>query len=520
MVIDRLKIVLISTNERFVEHGLRSISAYLKERGFETKMIFMPTSDRYGNLFYPEKILEDLYDLIGDCQIIGFTCMSACYDRTVQVIRFLKPKTKGFFVWGGIHATLFPESCINEVDAVAIGEGELALEELATRINNNQNYLNTENFWFNFDNKIIKNPVRPLLENLDLLPYPDYELETHQILNNGVFTPAIEFFKTNFWQLNSGRILVHSARGCPYNCTFCSNSTLNKLYKGKGSIIRKRSVNKLIGEIKYLLEKFPEAKKLFIDDDIFPVRPIEEIREFCKEYKKEIPIQFECYFTPKFIDDETFKLLIDAGLNHVLMGVQTGSERLNREIYKRYFTNKMVIDSSKIISKYKEKLKPTMYQLIISNPYEEEEDVIATIRLLQNIIPPFDTKIFNLVFFPGTELRTMVEKEKFYENVDEKSTTEYFDDLGHMKFEKKNLYLNSILRCMHGNATQIRIGLIPRFMINFLVNLNKSHFKFIGFSFLIPLIFLKDLKTKMYFNLMPLLPKSIQDFALRIARND
>lgn len=515
-----MKIALISTNQRFIDNGLRSISAYLRENGSETKMIFMPTSNFYENKNYSYKNLSDLFSLVKDCQIIGFSCMSPSYDRTVQVIRYLKGKMGGFFIWGGIHATLLPESCIDEVDAVGIGEGEEAFFELATLIKNNQNYLQTKNFWFNYEGKTIKNPIRPLLENLDLLPFPDYDLETQYILHNEIFVPANKFFEENFWQLYSGRILIHTARGCPYNCTYCSNSALNKLYKDKGPIIRKRSIDKIIGEIKYLLTRFPEAKKVFIDDDVFPIRTKDELIYFCREYKKSINIPFECYFTPKFVDEEIFKLLIDAGLDCVLMGVQTGSERINKNIYKRYFSNKMVLDASKIITKYKTKLRPTAYQFIISNPYEEEEDIIATIDLLQNISPPFNASIFNLIYFPGTEMREMVEKDNIYKDINKKSSNQISDDLEHIKYEEKYPYLNSLLRCMGGWSNEKRIGFIPRSFINPLLKLNRSKFKFIGYIFIISIVYLKGFRNRSYFKLMPLFPKSIQNFILRKIRKE
>lgn len=515
-----MKIALISTNDRFVEHGLRSISAYLKENGFETIMIFMPLFDVYESRTYSEKNLNDLLDIIKDCQVIGFTCMSRCYERTVQLINFLRPKTKSFFVWGGIHATLFPENCIYEVNAVCIGEGEEALFELVTKIKNNENYYKIENFWFNCAGNIIKNPIRKLIENLDILPYPDYCLETQYILHNDNFIKADIFFNkdNNFWLFSKNSVLIHSTRGCLYNCTYCANNALNKIYKGKGHIIRSRSVDKIIGEIKYLLARFPDAEDVIIDDDIFPVRPIEEIKEFCKKYKKEINLPFECNFTPHFIDEDKFKLLIDAGLTRVLIGVQTGSERINKDIYKRHFTNKMIFDSSKLIAKYKNKLRPTTYQFIISNPYEKEEDLISTINLIQNISPPFNIAIFNLVFFPGTEMRKMVEKDKIYTSLEMKSYINFADDLGHMKYEKENLYLNSILRCLEGKVNNIMVGLIPRFLIYPLLVLNKSKLKQFGLVFILSIVYLKAFRNIAYFKLMPLFPKSLQNITINVIK--
>lgn len=515
-----MKIALISTNERSIEHGLRSISAYLQENGFETKMIFMPMFSRYGNENYSDKNLNDLLELIKDCQIIAFSCMSAYYNRTLQVIHFLRSKNKSFFVWGGIHATLFPESCINEVDAVGIGEGEEALLELVTKIKNKESHFETKNFWFNYNGKIIKNPLRPLLENIDLLPYPDYNLESQYILNADSFVNAEKFFKDNFWQFYSGRISIISSRGCPYACTYCSNNVLNELYKGKGSIIRKKTVDKVIGELKYILGIFPNATMVFIEDDLFTVRTKEELIQFSKKYKKEIAIPFECYFTPHFIEEDIFKLLIDTGLERVFMGVQTGSERINRDIYKRHFNNNMVIDSSKIINKYQDKLRPANFQFIISNPYENDDDIIATINLIKNIIPPFNAHMNNLVYFPGTEMRTMVEKDNIYKDLDKKSSTNIFDDLGHMKFEDKNLYLNSILRCMGGYVNENRIGLLPRFLVSPLISLNKNKFKFIGLTFVLSIVYLKALRNRTYYMLMPLLPKSIQNFISGIVLNE
>lgn len=513
-----MKIALVSTNERPVEHGLRNISAYLQENGFETIMIFMPTSNLYNNLNYSEKNLNDLINLIKDCEIIGFSCMSINYTRTLNTIRYLRNKSKSFLIWGGIHATLFPESCIGEVDSVCIGEGEEAVLELVRKIENKHDHLDINNFWFHNNSNIIKNTIRPLLENLDILPYPDYHLNKQYILHNEAFIRADEYFKFNFWQLYSGKILIHTARGCPHSCTYCSNNALNQLYKGKGSIIRKRSVDKIMGELTYLKATFPEIKEVFIDDDVFSVRTKDELIEFSEKYKKQINIPFHCYFTPRFIDEEKLKILIDAGLNYAMIGVQTGSEAVNKNIYNRNFTNKMVLDASKLLTKYNDKLKPARYDFIVSNPYETGEDIIETIDLIKNMSTPFIVQISNLIYFPGTVMRKRVIEDKIYEESNLKNTLGIKDDIGHLKYEEKERYLNTMLRCMNGKVTDKKIGLLPRSFIDPLINLNKSKFKFFGLFFILSLVYLIGYRNRAYFKLFPLLPKSIQNYILNKIR--
>ena len=98
-------------------------------------------------------------------------------------------------------------------------------------------------------------------------------------------------------------------------------------------------------------------------------------------------------------------MLVNAGCTDIIVGIQ-GSERVNKEIYKRYQTDLQVLNAAKILNQYKKKLT-VMYDVITSNPYEQPQDIINLIRLLQKLPKPYFLSVNNLVFFTGSELRSL-----------------------------------------------------------------------------------------------------------------
>ncbi len=508
-----MKIALISTNERLIEHGFRTISSILRNNGFETIMVFMPTGNRYSLSFYSKDNLEELFKLVKDYDMVCLSCMSGTFERTIQVIDFLKTKMNAFFVIGGIHATLMPENCIKQVDAVGIGECEDAIVELCKRIEGKRSFYKTKNFWFNKKGKIIKNDIRPLVNNLDLLPFPDYELEHQFILDKNKFVCATNFFKENFWKLYNGRILILSARGCPYSCTYCSNNYLNKIYKGKSCSVRKKSVDGTIAELKYLVNKFPETVEVLIDDDVFLVRDIKEIKDFAKKYKKEIGLPFKCNCTPVAVSEKKIATLVDAGLSNLIVGVQSGSERVNFEVYKRFFSKKCLVNAMNILAKFP-KLH-AHFDVIVSNPFETPEELKETINFFYGLNFSFSLSVFNLIYFPKTELRQRV-IEKFGKDFENRINIEYFDDFSHIKYDLGDKYLNTILRCMSGKANKKKMGWLPRFVIKPLIRLYDSPIKWIGWIYLYSTILFKTFIKQSYFYFMPLFPQRVKSLIINL----
>lgn len=456
-----MKITLISTSTFPSDQGIRTISSVLKNAGYDVRIIFMTLSEDYSRNYTEYELLQ-LSNMCKDSELIGLNSFASTANRAIKIIDYLK-KLKIPITYGGVHATISPEDCIKKADIVCVGEGEGAILDLVNAIEKNKDYSKIKNLWVRKGDKIIKNPVRNIIDNLDELPFLDYKIEDHFILERGKIR---QFQEKDL----AGQIFFLTGRGCPYGCDYCSNSLFNELYQEKRkSILRLHSPQYIIRGILFLKNRFPSLSYFDIRDDTFSLRPLENIKEFCKLYKEKINMRFKCLGDPKTINDEKIRLLIDAGCTDIIIGIQ-GSERTNKEIYHRAQSDEQVLRAAKTLNKYKNKLI-VMYDVITCNPYENPDDVISLIRLLQRIPKPYYLSVNNLVFFPGSKLYRKAKEDKIIKNEkDAAYQLNYWDRKAHILLKKKNEYLILILNLMRGVVTDKRFGLMPNSLINYLLN--------------------------------------------------
>jgi len=459
-----MKIILISTSTFPSDQGIRTISSVLKKENHEVKLVFMTLSEDYSRNY----TLSELKQLVIICKnsgLIGISSYASTSKRAARIINYLK-KLNIPIVYGGVHATISPEDAIREANIVSVGEGEEAVTELAKALEKGKSIDKIKNLWIKTEKGIIKNPVRPLIDNIDKLPFPDFDIENHYVLDKG----KIRKFQEKDL---AGGIFFLTGRGCPYGCDYCSNSFFNKLYeKKRKKILRWHSPEYIIQGILYMKKKFPHLGYFDIRDDTFSLRPLEDIRKFCSLYKEKVHMRFKCLGDPKTVTEEIIKLLVDAGCTDIIIGIQ-GSERTNLEIYHRNQTDKNVLNAGKILNKYKDKLA-VMYDVITCNPYEKPEDIINLIRLLQKIPKPYYLSVNNLVFFPGSQLyRRALQDKTIKTEEDTASELNYWDRSKHIMLKRKNIYLNLILNLMRGPATESRFGFMPNSLVNFLLKEEK-----------------------------------------------
>ena len=249
--------------------GVRALSAFLKQHNKDVRVIFLPggvekfkykTGPQYH---YDKTMLEQVVELCRGSDLIGISFMSNYLDRAMQLSRAIKGALDTTLILGGIHPTVMPVPCLEFADMVCIGEGEEALLELIERMEEGKDYSNIDNLCLKSHNKIIQNPLRPLIQNLDTLPYYDFGPENHFIYDNikkSIEPVSKDLLKRSFplephveGSFNDSYLRTISyktmtTRGCPHHCTFCAENTLAKMYSGQ-RYLRKRSIPHIIKEL-------------------------------------------------------------------------------------------------------------------------------------------------------------------------------------------------------------------------------------------------------------------------------
>lgn len=462
-----MKIALVSADADSVAFGIRSISAYLKQAGHQTRLIFM---DNHADGLPPD-INEQIGHLVADSEIVGISSMARSSDKTKQLLAYLRSMDKKT-VWGGIHPTLNPEECVQHADIICRGEGEGFMLDLIRHSDIGNDWADVPNAVYLSNGLVAMNKLRPLIHDLDDLPVFDYSFEDeYHLIGRRLKKVSADF-------LDPGTpISFTGTRGCAFNCTYCSNSRLKQLYSGNGRFVRHLSIGKYISHTKTLKDRFPQAKSFYLlDEDLF-ARSMDEIREFSERFPKEVGLPFECMASPVQVTEEKMDLFVKSGLWRIGVGLESGSDRTKKDIFKRPMTNSDILRAAKIINRHASVIP--YYFLIIGNPYEEKQDLIETIQFLGKLPVPYFLRTYNLVFFPNTLLYEMAIADNIISG--EKDCGYQLDYLAGLntrgiEWKNKNLYLNSILYLMAGKITRRRLGVIPSFLLKPMLSEKLVHF--------------------------------------------
>jgi radical SAM superfamily enzyme YgiQ (UPF0313 family) len=454
-----MHVTLICADNEIWAIGLRSISSVLKQAGHSTRIVL--TCSQNGSLSTVG--LESIRKLSGQSDLIGISSMSRSSKKAKAIIEALKPLGKPI-VWGGMHPTLYPDDCVGHPDLICRGEGEEFMVDLAERLSQGRGYNDIPNGGFVQNGQIHLNVVRPLLADMDRLPFVDFSFsDEFRIDERGESRPN-EAMKDELSILYSG------SRGCAFNCHYCSNAQLKALYEGKGRYIRKMSIPKFVESAKRCRDIFPRAKYFYFTDEDFLARPIQEFREFAELYPEEVGLPFECMASPQQISEEKLDLLVKAGLWRVDVGVESGSDRIKKEIFNRHGSNDIVLRSASIVSRHPQVV--AYYFFIIGNPYEKRDDLLGTVGLIRRLPYPAFVRTYNLVFMPGTHLFEKACKDGIINGLEDSGfDIDFLAGFDHRKhaWKMNNLYLNGLISLMTGKATRRRTGFIPRIILPALI---------------------------------------------------
>jgi len=373
-----------------INHGIAAMSGVLKARGHDVGLIHV--CDNLWELPTTEQVLEKIDAFKPD--VVGFSVMSQQYPWVKGIstaLRARRPELPQAI--GGVHCTMVPEEVTADdlFEWVFVGECDDAFPDLVDRLGSGGNLFDVPNTRvpkrFSPTGDVIRNPVGAF-PDLAALPETDYEL----------------FDIKHIVETKNGWMGLITSRGCPYKCTYCFNKEIVDLYKEEGGAksmkeyLRAYPTDRMIEEIATLKRNHPGIRTLIIDDDLFTLNK-KYVMEFTAAYKASgIGLPYVVNAHVQCFDDAMGKALSESGCIIVKYGLESGSERVRRDVLWRYMTNEQIEQTTAIAHRYG---LHTSAFIMIGLPNESREEVYETLRMCAKVkMGRFRWAIFYP--FPGT----------------------------------------------------------------------------------------------------------------------
>ena len=364
---------------------LLGLASVVRKAGHKVKIVEAASS----NLSYEES-LQRILDFHPD--IVGFTAVTSSIYKAAKLAKMIKesnPEVK--VIVGGSHITAVPDETMSrfpQFDFAAIGEGENTLKELAASLESNGQSKNIPGILYRENNHYIKTESRPLIKNLDELPFPAWDL-----LDNFPWGYKPAAFKCK--RLPATYII--SARGCPHLCIFCDTSVFSRQY-------RAFSAEYIIEMIKMLKTDYGIREILFEDDTfiIFKKRLIQLCETLIKE---KINISWSCNGRANSVKPDILKLMKKAGCWQIAFGIESGDPDILEFSRKRIKIEQM---KQALEWSYEAGILTKGF-FILGFPKETEETLNRTIDFAKNCFLD-DISVSQMTPFPGSEMYRIGEK--------------------------------------------------------------------------------------------------------------
>lgn len=385
----KIVFVLPYQNDGLEPLGVLYLAGMLKKAGHEVRAM-LPNKRAIARLF--RAFQPD---------ILAYSVISGWHQEYLALNQWIRTNLapNALSVLGGPHPTYFPTFIYQDgVDAICIGEGELAFIEFVARLEEKEDYFITRNWWVKDNGTIYKNPLRPEIQDLDELPFPDRSLlEAHP----------------SYISENSRAFIA--SRGCPYNCSYCCNHAYRQLYKENGltARVRRRSVDNLIAEIQQVREEYGMRTVTFFDD-VFVSSP-DWLDEFAAKYGQRVGLPFDCNLRVEQVSRQAISALKRAGCTIIAIGIETADEGMRAAVLRRRYTNDQLQQACALIHEQGILLKT--YNLLGLPPgsLQTDWDTLKLNIALQVDIPT--ASIFQP--YPRTDLGKRAKREGYWDgNVD------------------------------------------------------------------------------------------------------
>ncbi len=400
----------------------------------------------YNPIIMDEQVEDDFYTklnlAISQKPIcVGISSMSGSHIKSaLKICEYIKSNSDIPIVLGGVHASLSPMSSINNnlVDMIVVDDGEDSFRKLVKYLDTGGNLEEIEGIAYKQDGKVNFNPPKPY--DIEMIPKIPYYL-----VDLNKYSPG----PLHFWTGRNTVLPMETSRGCPYNCSFCTESVRKKKW-------RALSAEKVIEDIEFYKEKYGVANFLLIDDNFFGDKKRAE-RIIDLMISRNLNIKWYTNVRADFLvkqGEEYLRKLEKAGCKMLTFGAESGTQRImdmidkNGDIADLYKIDKM-IKKTKIIPHF---------CTIRGFPTEKKEEVkntyLFTLKLIltnnkaccdiPHLIPTPGTKICKECLGAKAESYTLDEWEKAFEADKLPDKPEWVLDETY-KFMKDNEYCNRFI---------------------------------------------------------------------------
>ena len=356
--------------------GVGYLSSVLKKNGFDTKLVVVESKDEYVKLL--DSVLKYLP------KIVGFSAVSSQFTFVAELAKRTKEIHNCFIVCGGVHPTIFPECLLAapSLDGIFMGESEYPFLDFTIAVTKGKNYREIDNFCYLEGKKLVKNRLRKRINNLAELPFPDRDIYDYQSVIDK----------------NYGVVNMMTNRGCPFNCTYCSNHAIARTYGEQRNAIRYNSMDKVFEEIETLKSKY-KFQRLWFEDDLFIFNK-KWLNDFLNNYKKRFRIPFMCHIRPDVCTREIMFKLKEAGCYRIFLAVESANDYIRNVVMKRNISKQQLENT---FSWAKETDIESLSVNIIGIPGDTEETIMETIDFNRRMNP---TLVGVNIYSPylGTEL--------------------------------------------------------------------------------------------------------------------
>jgi radical SAM superfamily enzyme YgiQ (UPF0313 family) len=360
--------------------GPAFIAPFLRREGHEVAMI------RVGADAPLPGVVQRVVDAAPS--LIGLSLTTRQWLRAREVVRAVREVLDVPVIAGGLHPTFAPEEVLATpgFDYVCMGEGEEPMRDLV-RVLEKKGRLpvlgkGIPNIWAKGG---MRPPLRPPIEPLDEVPFLARDLLDEKY----------------------GVVQMTTQRGCPFPCTYCAARMYDELYVGTGEYGRRRSHQNVLAEIAELRSRGPVNYIIFLDDTFTIHHPW--VRGYCQVHGEQVRVPFSIHARVETVSPELLEVLAKAGCKHIVYGVESGSERVRREILRRPVTNQRFAD---VFRWTREAGITIVANYMLGLPGETRAEIEQTLALHEELVPD-DFGFFVFYPYPGTHLFKLC-KERGY----------------------------------------------------------------------------------------------------------